>query len=212
MATVTENFDGSNTSPPSLAGIQNPWTHILGAAGTAFAILGNKARCSTNFDNYAHRCDTPAAAIHMRVGAECIISGGSGMTGVLARQDSGATFYCFLWYISVYKLLKCLGGGFSQIGADVAAGFSNGQVLEIETAGSTIKGFIGGSEVIAVTDTDITAGLHGGIVAGDPAFGGSFDTSIDNWFITDVADPGGGGGGPSPLLTVLAPSQDFRGA
>lgn len=99
-----------------------------------------------------------------------------------------------------WRLFKCVGGTFTQLGSTVSATLTNWQRyrMRLSMAGTTIKLFIDDAEVISVTDSGVTAAGYPGIV-----INAIYDNSSNNgYWLGDFAALQAGGSPPQGTVTI----------
>ena len=186
MASASSTFDGSE-NPLSEAGL---WTSGPGSYGDCQKV-GGRARATASAQDDAARLVTPpigdiqfseATSFYSNVGA-------SRWTGVMTRMPSATEADSYIWAgshsLGNHQVFRCDDPGFvfTQLGATIAVAPVSGDVLRMESNGSTHSVFING--VLQTTRTDAT------YTSGQPAI--EFyattvsDAELDNWSGGDLA-------------------------
>ena len=160
---VTDDFNRANESP-----ISTPWTvwtgtpRILSNQYDVQAVDGG-ARCVARYDGAASVTDMYAQlSVIARPTAPASI--GPTVRCNTASWASG-NGYAFFWIngLSGFTLFKFVAGSEAVIDTVVMAEPSLPYTLRIEAQGTTLRGFVNGSQVISTTDTDISTGTGAAI-------------------------------------------------
>jgi hypothetical protein len=130
--------------------------------------------------------------------------------GVVARCsadiDTTADYYGYNLYsdsgtgIYTTVLFKVVNGTYTALNT-AAVAWANGDTIEIEVEGTTVRGLKNGVQTVSVTDSDLTSGKPGLLVAGD---NGGTVASLDNWEGGDLSSGGTSATATGATLTATA--------
>ena len=181
-ATYTESWPGANTT--TLGG-DLTWTEVAGD----WERRTNKASNVDVAGSLFARADHDLAGTDQSVQAvldqpQDTISRG----GVAARFASAATTCYVFWArnnaTTTYRLAKWVTGTQTVLTSISTTAPTFPATIKIEVNGSSVKGFVGGTEVITATDTGITTGTRGGLfIEGQNA---ANDVYLDDVTIADL--------------------------
>jgi hypothetical protein len=106
--------------------------------------------------------------------------------GVVARcsadQDTAADYYAYYIYDDASSnrtaiLFKVVNGTYTALDTSTANAWANGDTIEIEVEGTTVRGLKNGTELVSVTDSDLSTGKPGFAIGGE----GGGPPNADNW-------------------------------
>lgn len=188
-ASVTEDFNCADHA--SILTCDLTWTNVTGT----WQISSNQAlRTATGTARI--RADSPMDTDDFEVSVSLIdltnTGAGTGLCAVMARKDSGATTTNYAFGanndngVSGYQIDKVLAGTRTTLGTNTQDQVDNDLVL-LRVDGSTISGLVNGTEIVTVTDTDITGNTYGGVYATSAA--STFSCTWDNWAAADYTAP-----------------------
>lgn len=109
----------------------------------------------------------PSANYYVEAVIDFVSAVASETVGITARDSGNTTTldcYIFRWSGGNWQLFKTVDGTTTQLGSNVPDALTSGsRTIRLTVNGSTISGSVGGSVVVSVTDTDITAAGKAGI-------------------------------------------------
>ena len=153
MATFSDDFNRANNTDlgANWVEVSGDWSIVSnqlspGAAGGTIILRAAGAMASN--DHYAQVTIAATAAVSQ---------------GVWCRGNSNIS-QGYLWRNNgtSWDLFSVVGGSFTVIGTYSATAVA-GDVAKIQAVGSTIKGFVNGTQRVSVTDTAVTTGTSVGI-------------------------------------------------
>ena len=162
MATFTDDFNRANGA------IGANWTALTGSASVSSnaMVVGS---ASTQVI-WASECATADQFAQVTLAAPT-----TSANGVVVRCDGTLNNqYMARRALGSVELFKFVGGATTSLGS-VAGTYPAGTVLRLEAAGAAIRLLVDGSPIIAVTDTDLTAGRRVGIRNTASTTGGTYD-------------------------------------
>ncbi|MFI6639935.1 hypothetical protein [Streptomyces sp. NPDC050504] len=131
-------------------------------------------RASGAMDSSDHYAEIVIATPRVASMGVCCRGNAGFTTAYLLRHDGGTNL----------SLFSVVDNTFDVRGAHVTA-IAPGDVLRIQAVGSTIKGFLNGSEVISVVNSSVPSGTGVGLRSGTPSTGG--EIRYDSFSAADVA-------------------------
>ena len=155
MTTFTDDFNRSNSTNLGAGWVEvsGDWSIVsnqLSSGSAGGTIILRAAGGMATSDHYAQvTIATTTAASH----------------GVWARGNSNIS-QGYLWRNdgTSWNLFSVVGGSFTSIGSFAGAA-ANGDVAKVQAVGSTIKGYVNGTQRVSVTDTAVTTGTSVGLRA-----------------------------------------------
>lgn len=117
--------------------------------------------------------------------------GGSMINGPMCRHDGSSTMTYYAYTaseasgVNEHRLYKVVADSFSILETDTDD-VVNGEVLKVQADGSTVKGFIDGTEKSSVTDTAVVDRLRGGLSGYSDTSAGNL-VRMDNYSSADLA-------------------------
>ncbi len=157
---LSDNFEGTSTS---LQPVTGSWT-VKGDGSQGF-VYQQTSTAATSNRAYANIGGWTNYAVQAKVrivstGADS----GSSAAGVIARYADDNNFYSFRLnqLNGKAELYKRVGGTFYLL-SSVSTGIAPGgwYTLKLEVNGASLKGFVNGTQLIAVTDSSIASGKAG---------------------------------------------------
>ncbi|RKN39638.1 pectate lyase [Micromonospora endolithica] len=188
-ATVfSDNFDDGNSSGWSKSG--GTWSVVTDGSG----VLQQTNRDSELARQFAGQTSWTDYQVQARVKPQSFTSSSS-LVGLAARSSSSTRMYRLALLGSGRAELQAVNGSQITVIGSASTGAATGTwyTLRIETSGSTIRGFVNGTQVGSGSDSLVGAGRIGLVTA---YASGSFD---------DVAVDSGGAGTPSTPPSTTAP-------
>ena len=174
--TVTDDFSGTLSAWGNATGT---WSIVSGAA--AKTNLGN------NSQTIVHQTALSGSDHY----SQFQIAGGSSTTlsGASVRKVNSTTqtHYVCGNYNSILYLIKFLSGIQTNL-ISTSQAFSVGNTYKCEINGSSLKGYVNGTEVLSVSDSSITGNLYVAMYQ----FAGSASGTMDNFEGADLGAPPGG--------------------
>jgi lysophospholipase L1-like esterase len=167
---LLDNFVGTNGTnitahSPDTGG---SWAVQSGfSPATPSKIQTNRLYTTTSSGVYANGATPPSADYYVEAVLFKVSTVAADNVGVAARMQSGATtLYFARWSETAagWQLFKTVAGASTQLGSTSSGTFavSASHTLRLTCSGSTISASLDGSQIISVTDTDIsTAGFAG---------------------------------------------------
>lgn len=192
-ATISENW---NCVDSASLNCQLTWTE---KSGSNWGITTNSARLQVKDSTTAQeaRADSDLASDDHYASGTLIRPVGSQFTcGVVCRMDPTATrtHYMFRADVGVadagenYYMAKLVSGTETELGTRDTTDPVNGDLIRLETDGSSITGKVGGvTRIGPVTDTAIINNVRAGIHGYLPAAGTVDTVGLDNWEAADLA-------------------------
>lgn len=180
-AIATSNFTGTNGDPPA------NFTALNSGDGT-ITIDTNRFESNTSFSLLDSRW-TGSGTFTDDQYAKCVVTGlsnpgGLQKTGVVARAsaDTGSGRDMYRAYVledntTAIVLEKIVNGSVTQLNSTNVGAFANGDTVEIECEGTTIRSLRNGTQVASVTDSSLTTGKPG--ICSELGFGPN--TFGDDW-------------------------------
>lgn len=163
---ASATFDGADGA--ELAAVDANWGKFAGSTIDVVLASGRASEASTGITAYYHKTAPPSA--DYSVSAD-VYRAGLGTSGVVARATGTATATMYLLRYNVgsqiLQMYRGVNNLFTQLGGNVSASLAAGATARItlEVSGSTIKAYWngGGTPVLTITDTAITAAGYSGI-------------------------------------------------
>jgi hypothetical protein len=216
MTFATDAFAG--TLGQELNAYSASWVKQSGY--TENAIIGGDGQWATTGATVSYACYRNTAAppsADYSVFADIVkrnVGSASPILGVTGRAAAAAqTFYWLIYTHSAgnVRLFKMVGGTQTQLGSSHSFTLTNNVAarLELRMSGSSISGWLNGTQVIGpITDTAITGAGHGGIIMLAARDVGVQDSGyIDNWEAS-----AGGTNATASGVTLTATSSLIAGA
>lgn len=196
---ASSNFPG--TASTELAASDANWVKATGF--TANALLDGAGGVYDQYGNpncYRYNAAPASADYSVSVVLPQTSSASNYTGGPALRIQTGAqTCYVAFWHGGVqdWRIEKFLAGATSYIASGATTNPPNtaSRTVKLDAAGSTIKLYVDGTQVLSVTDTDISTAGYPGIFPVNPAASGAVSS-----FIADQA------GGSPPVLSAATPS------
>lgn len=171
---------GSHTSDTGQS-----WTVYSGSADIQNNALRNITAptvLSLNFSPLA--ADYSVAAT-----VKCLTMISAQSTYLCARLQDGSNFYLagHRWGTG-WVVSKMVGGSYTEMAITGPTALTDGQNYDVEfrLSGTSLKLFVGGSELISVTDSALSSAGKAGIRWSGNSSGGSTGTHMDNFVVTDI--------------------------
>jgi hypothetical protein len=198
--TFTVTSDTALSSRTSDSG--HTWTlHPNTSSGSILVDAStDTARATTTAASIYYSSATPTNADY-DTQADLVVKTVAGITGVCARLSTSATTYYTLLYYQTngrWEIYKAVSGtstllGFSSQTLTDGASYT----FRLECIGTAIKAYVGGTQVISVTDSSVTAAGRPGVVTQLVSATDTTGMHLDNLSATDV-----GGGGTTYTSTL----------
>jgi hypothetical protein len=186
--TITDNFNASDAEL-TVAGSQLTWVVPASFAGD-WAIVSNGVSATSGGDLFARNAiadsDLSSADHYSHVEISSVPIGK--YFGSTCRADGDVTMYTtMIDGLGNLFLSKYVGGGAPTHMGTISQSIASGNILRVQSDGSTISAWVNGSMVTSVTDTAITGNLRCGLHQYSP----NGTATMDDF---EAADIGGGSG------------------
>ena len=152
------------------------WTQQPGDSGTVIINTSIRLAASSTSDAYAYWSANTFTNDQYSQGTLVNVNG-SDDTGVTVRaSDTTLTLYRFTWYPvnSTWNLNKFSSGSSISLASTGTGPGQTGDVIRITAVGSTITGYVNGTQKLQATDSSISSGYPG-------VFLGDTNTYLDDW-------------------------------
>jgi pectate lyase len=177
----SDDFNDGNASGWTTSG--GTWS----VASGAYSQSGTSADAKSQAGNLAWTNVTMQA----RVRVNTFGSNSSRAAGITARAQSSANSYALALTPTAVELRR---GANVLVSAPLSVGVGTWYTLRLEVFGSTLRGFVNGSQLVTASDSTFATGRAGFIAKYTAA-------SFDDVVVTDIAGPG-----PTPTTSSPSPS------